>query len=252
MTTATTTRPSAREPELLGQTVVVIGGSSGIGLETARRARAEGAEVILTGRNRERLQQPARELGALSTAAFDATDPDALARFFDSLRTPIDHVMVTAGDPPYGRLLEVTPEEARRLLTGRQVLPLDVARAAAGKVKPLGSLIFMGSTGHRRPRIGEGIISTVSVATPTLIANLALELAPIRVNLVAAGFVDTPLSASLLGDDLERRREELRATLPIGRVVGPADVAALAVHLMINTAVTGATYDIDGGQQFVA
>jgi NAD(P)-dependent dehydrogenase (short-subunit alcohol dehydrogenase family) len=230
----------------------VIGGSSGIGLETARRARAEGAEVILTGRNPERLRQPARELGALGTEAFDATDPDALARFFDSLRTPIDHVMVTAGDPPYGRLLEGTPEEARRLLTGRQVLPLDVARAATGKVRPLGSLIFMGSTGHRRPRIGEGIISTVSVATPTLIANLALELAPIRVNLIAAGFVDTPLSASLLGDDLERRREELRATLPIGRVVGADDVAALAVHLMINTAVTGATYDIDGGQQFIA
>jgi NAD(P)-dependent dehydrogenase (short-subunit alcohol dehydrogenase family) len=83
-------------------------------------------------------------------------------------------------------------------------------------------------------------------------AGLALDLAPIRVYLIAPGFVDTPLSASLLGDHLEKRREELRATLPIRRVVGPADVAALAVHLMINTAVTGATYDIDGGQQFVA
>jgi NAD(P)-dependent dehydrogenase (short-subunit alcohol dehydrogenase family) len=247
MTTATT----VREPELLGQTVVVIGGSSGIGLETARRARVEGAEVILTGRNPERLEQPARELGALSTAAFDATDPGSLERFFDSLPAPIDHVMVTAGDPPYGRLLGVSPEDARRLLAGRQVLPVDVARAAAGKVRPPGCLIFMGSTGHRHPRIGEGIISTVSVATPTLIANLALELAPVRVNQVAPGFVDTRLSASLLGDDLDARRDELRATLPIGRVVGPADVAALAVHLMINTAVTGATYDIDGGQQFV-
>ena len=87
---------------------------------------------------------------------------------------------------------------------------------------------------------------------PALIACLAIELAPIRANLIAAGFVDTPLSASLLGDDLERRRDELRATLPIGRVVGPADVAALAVHIMANTALTGATYDIDGGQQLVA
>jgi len=251
MTNGTTTSATAREPELPGQTVVVIGGGSGIGLETARRARAEGAEVILTGRHPERLEQPGRELGALSTGAFDATDSDALARFFDSLQTPIDHVMVTAGDPPYGSLLDGSPEETRRLLTARQVLPVDVARAAMGKVRPPGSLIFMGSTGHRRPRIGEGIISTVSVATPTLIANLALELAPVRVNLVAPGFVDTRLSASLLGDNLDARREELRATLPIGRVVGPGDVAALAVHLMINTAVTGATFDIDGGQQFV-
>ena len=252
MTTTATTIPSQRKPGLIGQTVVVLGGSSGIGLETARQARAEGAEVILTGRNAERLEQPARELGALSTAAFDATHPDALAHFFNSLEAPIDHVMVTAGDPPYGSLLELSPEEARRLLTGRLVLPVDVARAAISKVTPPGCLIFMGATGHRRPRVGEGIISTISMATPTLIANLALELAPVRVNQVAPGFVDTRLSASLLGEDLDARRDELRATLPIGRVVGPADVAALAVHLMLNTAVTRATYDIDGGQQFVA
>jgi NAD(P)-dependent dehydrogenase (short-subunit alcohol dehydrogenase family) len=84
------------------------------------------------------------------------------------------------------------------------------------------------------------------------VAALALELAPIRVNLIAAGFVDTPLSASLLGEGLDARREELRSTLPIGRVIGPADVAALAVHIMANTALNGATYDIDGGQQFVS
>jgi NAD(P)-dependent dehydrogenase (short-subunit alcohol dehydrogenase family) len=95
------------------------------------------------------------------------------------------------------------------------------------------------------------VISAVTAAMPALIANLALEVAPVRVNLIAAGFVDTPLSASLLGDQLEARRNQLRATLPIGRVVGPADVAALAVHLMTNTALTGATYDVDGGQQIV-
>src|SRR5262249_43731199 len=107
-------------------------------------------------------------------------------------------------------------------------------------------------TGARRPRAGFGIASTATAAFPTLIANLALELAPIRVNLIAAGFVDTPLSASILGDDLDKRRDELRATLPIRRVLGPADGAALAIHIMSNTALTGATYDIDGGQQLVS
>ena len=96
-----------------------------------------------------------------------------------------------------------------------------------------------------------GIVSAATAALPPFTAALALELAPIRVNLIAAGFVDTPLSATLLGDQLEHRREELRRTLPIGRVVGPDDVAALAVHLMVNGALTGATYDIDGGQQFI-
>jgi NAD(P)-dependent dehydrogenase (short-subunit alcohol dehydrogenase family) len=90
---------------------------------------------------------------------------------------------------------------------------------------------------------------SLTIAMPQLVANLALELAPIRVNLIAAGFVDTPLSASILGDQLEARRQQLRDTLPIGRVVGPEDVASLAIHLMVNTALTGATYDIDGGQQ---
>jgi NAD(P)-dependent dehydrogenase (short-subunit alcohol dehydrogenase family) len=83
------------------------------------------------------------------------------------------------------------------------------------------------------------------------VAALAIEIAPVRANLIAAGFVDTPLSASLLGDQLDERRNQLRTTLPIGRVVEPADVAALAVHIMANTALTGATFDIDGGQQFV-
>jgi NAD(P)-dependent dehydrogenase (short-subunit alcohol dehydrogenase family) len=251
MSTATNTSPSQREPELLGQTVVVIGGSAGIGLETARRASTEGARVILTGRDPKRLQNAASELDALSTAAFDATDPTSLERFFRDLPAAIDHVMVTAGGPHYGRLIDMDFEQARRALDEHMLLMIQVARNAP-KVRPGGTLLFMGGTGARRPGVGRGIASTISAALPALTANLALELAPIRVNLIAAGFVDTPLSASLLGDELESRRKQLRDTLPIRRVVRPADVAALAVHIMINTALTGATYDVDGGQQLVA
>jgi NAD(P)-dependent dehydrogenase (short-subunit alcohol dehydrogenase family) len=112
-------------------------------------------------------------------------------------------------------------------------------------------VLFMSGTGGRRTAPGLSLISALTTALPAMTKNLALELAPIRVNLLAAGFVDTPLSASLLGDQLDARREQLRTTLPIRRVVGPADIAALAVHLMTNTAVTGATFDIDGGQQLV-
>ena len=140
----------------------------------------------------------------------------------------------------------------RDLIGAHLLLALYVARNAANKVRPGGTLIFMGGTGGRRPAIGMTIASAGTAVLPALTANLALEIAPVRVNLIAAGFVDTPLSAELLGDQLEKRRNQLRTTLPIGRVVGPADVAALAVHIMTNTALTGATYDIDGGQQFVA
>ena len=251
MSTATTVTPVRRESELLGQTVVVIGGSAGIGLETARRARAAGADVILTGRNPERLGSAARELGATSTAAFDATDPDRLERFFDDLPQPIDHLMVSGGGPYYAPLAEMDFAEVRADIDRHMLLPLRVGRLAIGRVRPGGSLIFIGGTGGRRRGVGLTLIGALTAAGPALVENLAVELAPIRVNLVAPGFVDTALSASLLGEGLEARREELRAALPIGRVVGPEDVATLAVPLMTNTALTGGTYDIDGGQKLL-
>jgi NAD(P)-dependent dehydrogenase (short-subunit alcohol dehydrogenase family) len=251
MTTENPTASIVREPQLLGQTVVLIGGGAGIGLETARLARAEGADVVLADRDPQRLEQAALDVDARSTAVFDATDAAALKRFFDGLPGRVDHVLVTAGGPSYGPLLEMTAAEVRDALSGHVVLAMEVARHAVGKMRPGGSLLFMGGTGGRRIGRGLGIASAATAVNPPFVAVLALELAPVRANLIAAGFVDTPLSASLLGDGLEARRAELRATLPIGRVVGPADVAALAVHIMTNTALTGATYDIDGGQQFV-
>ena len=251
MSRPTTASPAPREGQLQGQTVVVIGGSAGIGFETARRAGAEGAKLILTGRNPERLQRAAIELGALSTATFDATHFERLARFFDELPAPIDHVLVTGPGPYYAPLAQLDLAAARRDVDAHLLLPLEVARNAATKVRPGGTLLFMGGTGARRAAVGFAVISALVAALPALARNLALELAPVRVNVIAAGFVDTPLSASILGADLENRRTQLRATLPIRRVVGPADVAALAVHLMTNTALTGATYDIDGGQQLV-
>src|SRR5690348_3737229 len=121
------------EPELLGQTIVLIGGSAGIGLETARRARREGADVVLVGRNTERLQRAASDVRARSTAAFDAEDPAAIKRFFDELPGPIDHVLVTAGGPHYVPLLEMSADDVHRTLGDHVIQALEVARSAAGK-----------------------------------------------------------------------------------------------------------------------
>jgi NAD(P)-dependent dehydrogenase (short-subunit alcohol dehydrogenase family) len=242
--------PVQREGDLLGQTVLVIGGSSGIGFETARLARAKGADIILTAREPDRLHRAGLELGA-SIAAFDATDFDRLERFFDALPTPIDHLLVTGPGPHDAPLAEFDLDAARRDVDAHLLLPLQVARHAASKVRPGGTLLFIGGTGGRRTAAGLAFIAALTAALPAMTRTLALEVAPVRVNLIAAGFVDTPLSASLLGDEIDERRGQLRATLPIGRVVGPADIAALAVHLMTNTAMTGATFDIDGGQQLV-
>ncbi len=168
--------------QLRGQTVLVIGGSAGIGLETARLARAEGADVIITARDADRLHRVGLELGA-SIAAFDATDFDRLGKFFGALASPVDHVLVAGG---------YDGDADTQLL-----LPVNVARKAEGKVRAGGTVLFIGGA--------EG-------GYAALTKNLAHELAPVRVNAIA---------------------------LPIRRVVEPADVATLAVHLMANTAVTG-------------
>ena len=229
----------------------MIGGSAGIGLETARRARAEGADVVLAARNPDRLRVGGRRGRGGEQRRLRRHRPGRSRRVLRDLRTPIDHVMVTAGRPYYALLADIDVEEASRSLDDHQWLAIRIARLAVGKVRPGGSLVFVGGTGGRRPGPGRAVIAMGTAALPALVATLAVEVAPIRVNLVAPGFVDTALSASLLGDDLDQRRDQLRATLPIGRVVQPADVAALAVHLMSNTALTGATYDVDGGQQHV-
>jgi NAD(P)-dependent dehydrogenase (short-subunit alcohol dehydrogenase family) len=160
--------------------------------------------------------------------------------------------MLTGSGPYYSPLADMDFATAQRDIDAHIVVALAVARYGAARMRPPGTLLFIGGTGGRQAGVGLTLLSAMTAAQPALIANLAVELAPIRVNLIACGFVDTPLSATLLGDQLEDRRAELRSTLPIGRVVGPADVAALAVHLMTNSALTGATYDIDGGQQLLS
>ena len=212
----------SQEPELAGQRVVVIGGTSGIGLATARRARAEGAELILAARGLDRLQAVGEELGA-SIAAFDATDFKRLSEFFHDLGTELDHVFLAA---PSSRRVPLAPfdvEDARRAVEGHLLLPLQLATDSANSVRPGGTLLLTGCSGGRGSTAGPPFAAAITAALSMLTKSLASELAPIRVNMVAAGFVETP-----------------------------ADIAALAIHVMTNTAVTGSTFEIDGARRIVA
>ena len=158
-------------------------------------------------------------------------------------------MLLSGGAPRYEPFAELDSCKIRQGVA-RIELTAQVARLAKNAVPPTGSLLLIGGTGGRRPSAGP-LISAGTAALPAMARSLALELAPIRVNVIAPGFVDTPLSAAILGDGLDTRREQLRATLPIRRVVEPDDVAALAIAVMTNSAITGATFDIDGGQQLV-
>jgi NAD(P)-dependent dehydrogenase (short-subunit alcohol dehydrogenase family) len=242
--------PARSDQLLAGQTLLVIGGSSGIGLETARRAHHEGARVIVTAREPERVQRAGLEIEG-SIAAFDATDFGRLSRFFDELPTPIDHVLVTGPGSQDLALTDLDVEAARRDLEAHLLLPLQVGREAAAAVRPGGSVLLTGCTDGRGATAGPAFMSAITAALSVLTRRLASELAPIRVNVIAAGFVDTPGSVARLGERLSARRDVLETSLPIRRILLPADIAALAVHLMTNTAITGATFEVDGGQQVV-
>ena len=176
----------------------------------------------------------------MSIVAFDATDFDRLGNFFDELSTPIDHVLVTGPGPYYAPLTEFDVEKARPTSTPicycRCRSP-GTPRARFAREGPCSLWAARVAAARRGTRVHLGTHGRDACNGQ----ELALEIAPVRVNLIAAGFVDTPLSAAILGDQLDARRERLRTTLPIRRVVGPADIAALAVHLMTNTAITGAT-----------
>jgi NAD(P)-dependent dehydrogenase (short-subunit alcohol dehydrogenase family) len=240
----------SHEPQLSGQTLVVIGGSSGIGLETARRARAEGAEIIITARNADRLHRAGLDLRA-RIAAFDATNSGRLQRFFAELPAPIDHVLVAGPRRCHANVAEFEVGKARSEAQAHCLLPLQVARNAASTVRPGGTLLFLDSTGGRHPAAGDPLASVITAALAALTKRLALEVAPVRVNLIATGFVDTPPAEVTVNCQRDAPREQPPTMLPIRRFVGPDDIAALAVHLMTNTAITGATVEIDGGQQLI-
>src|SRR6478735_9582053 len=139
------------DDELRGQRVLVLGGSAGIGLETARLARARGADVILVARDPGRLRDAARQVDASSTAAFDVTDLARLERFFEEAPSPLDHILVTGSGPYYSPLADIDFDRARREVDDRILVTLAVARFGAARMRPSGTLLFI--EGHwRAPR----------------------------------------------------------------------------------------------------
>jgi NAD(P)-dependent dehydrogenase (short-subunit alcohol dehydrogenase family) len=202
-------------PQLAGQTVVVIGASSGIGLATAREARTEGADVIITARNPAHVHRAGLAIGA-SIAAFDATDFARLTSFFAELPSPIDHVLVTGPAPDDALIRSFDVEAAHRAVAAHLLLPLQVAARASGVVRGGGSVAFLGCAGGGNPTPRLTLMAALSTALSSLTRELAVELAPVRVNLIVSGFHDAP-----------------------------ADVAAVAVSLMTDPAMTGATRVVD-------
>src|SRR3982074_1354126 len=228
---------------LTGKKVVVIGGSSGIGLATAEMAKREGADVIIASRNAERLNAAAEKLGATAIAA-DVTSDESVAALFQNCG-PVDHVVVTAAQLRSGPFKTVAMEDVRATMEGKFWGAWRCARAA--EFRAGGSLTLVSGFLSIRPRPNSAIVGAANGAIESLARGLALELAPVRVNAVSPGIIDPPIRAAMPEEARRDMLAKTAASLPVGRVGVGEDIARQILAFMTIGFATGSIVYIDGG-----
>jgi NAD(P)-dependent dehydrogenase (short-subunit alcohol dehydrogenase family) len=228
---------------LAGKKVVVVGGSSGIGLATAEMATREGADVIVASRNAARLEAAAEKLNAAAIRT-NVTSDDSVIELFRQCG-PVDHVVVTAAQLRSGPFKTVTIEDMRATMEGKFWGAWRVAQAA--DIRPGGSLTFVSGYLSIRPRLNSAIVSAANGALESLARALALELAPVRVNAVSPGIIDTPIRAAMPEEARRDMLAKTAASLPVGRVGGGEDIARQILSFMANGFATGSIVYLDGG-----
>ena len=230
---------------LKGEKVVIIGGSSGIGLATAKLAKEQGADVTIASRSRDKLERAAEQLGPVEIVEADVAEEEAVQSVFAGLNQ-VDHVFVPAGTWVGGNIVESDPDELRRALEVRIMGAIYVVQSAAAKMTD-GSITFMSGQLASRPGPGTAITASSNAAVEVLARTLALELAPIRVNAIAPGLIDTPI----LGEHRDAVAKGAAANLPAKRIGTAEEVAQAVLLLMTNGFITGEVLHIDGGGRFV-
>jgi NAD(P)-dependent dehydrogenase (short-subunit alcohol dehydrogenase family) len=228
---------------LKGKKVVVVGGSSGIGFSTAEMAKREGADVIIASRNAERLAAAAEKLNVTAMPA-DVTSDESVASLFRSCG-PVDHVVVTAAQLRTGPFKTVKMEDVRATMEGKFWGAWRVAQAA--EIRPGGSLTLVSGYLSIRPRPNSAIISVANGALESLARALALELAPVRVNAVSPGIIDTPIRAAMPEAARLEMLAKTAAALPVGRVGLGEDIAQQILAFMTIGFATGSIVYLDGG-----
>ena len=231
--------------DLHGSSVVIIGGSSGIGLATSTLVKGQGANVTIAGRSSERLRRAMQQLGDVRAIVADITSEAGVQGIFGELDR-VDHVFISAGRLLLGKVLEADLETLRSDVDQRFWGPLYVVRTAVPKMTN-GSITFLTGSLASRPRVGAIVTEAMFGAIEVLVKGLALELAPIRVNAVAGGTIDTPL----MGADRDEMVARATDTLPVKRIGLAEEVAQAVVLLMTNGFITGEVLHVDGGGRLV-
>lgn len=229
---------------LSDRTVAVFGGSSGIGLAAAQAARALGARITIASRTEARLREAARRIGQAETAAIDIRDPEAVKRFFDA-RDPFDHVVVSAAELAVGPLRKRSLADERAAMDSKFWGAVNVAHAA--RIRPGGSLTLVSGMIGTRPTGAATMLSAINAAVDALAKALATEMAPVRVNCVSPGRIETPWWDFLPPADRQALFDRTASGLPLKRIGRPEEVAAQIVHIMQNEFMTGSVVLVDGG-----
>ncbi|GLQ53979.1 SDR family oxidoreductase [Devosia nitrariae] len=240
---------------LMGQKVVVVGGSSGIGLGVAAAALKSGADVVIIGRSPGKLQAAEQALaaeGRVRAIAGDMTQEAEIALVFNEIGA-FDHLVSTAGPPPPGDPIDETEMDAvRRFIDNKLVGAVMLAKHAVRTLRTGGSMTFTSGINKDRPPVpGGAVVSAIAGSFSYFATALSLELAPTRVNVISPGWVDTPLFDELVGEAKSGYFEDMAARLPAGKIATPADIAPAYVYAMESDFTTGETIHIDGGQRLI-
>lgn len=239
--------------KLNGCKVVILGGSSGIGLATAKAAHDEGASLVIASRSQKKLEQARAKIGEgdrVETFAVDVTDEAAVRNMFYQL-DQIDHLVVTAAQAVVGLIVETDSEILKPTLDSRIWGAFYAAKYAASKIVDGGSITFMSGLAGWKPSVGASIAASSGAAIEAFARTLALELAPIRVNTVCAGVIDTPMLDDFFGKQRQETVDEIAASLPLKRIGRPDDIAESILFLMNSGFTTGTVLHIDGGHLLV-
>jgi NAD(P)-dependent dehydrogenase (short-subunit alcohol dehydrogenase family) len=237
-----------------GQRIVVIGASAGIGEATAAAFAAQGAAVVITGRSKDRLDQAAHRIGhPVEVAELDATDRGALDAFFAATGT-VDHLILTASPGAVGAGPFASLDEAalRQAFDGKFFAHVKAIQAALPRLRPDGSVTIVSAASARAAFPGTAALAAANGALETIVAPLAVELAPLRVNAVSPGVIDTHWWHAMPDDQRRGYFDAVAAVTPVRRIGRAQDVADAIVYLAGAGFVTGTVLECTGGSNLTA
>lgn len=233
------------------KTIVVVGGGSGIGLATAKSAYAEGETVMIVGRSQERLAQASAGIGSgVQGIQADVEDEASVEAAFAKIGA-FHHLFISAQDAATAPLLEITKDKFRPTLDSKIWGALHVVKHAASRISEHGSIVFVSGLAGRKGYPGYALAGAANAGIEAVARNLAVELAPIRVNTVCAGVIDTAMLDRVFGEQKTQIIEQIAAKLPVRRIGRPEEIADAVLFLMKNEFMTGTTLLVDGGDALI-